>query len=118
LSINIADFVVGENIKSQYVSSLLSSLSLSLRESNYTPTTSKGVIRSIDVVSQGETTEISIQTRNGMVLTINEMEEYTTSKLMLAFERYNALHTQGIVDCTIEVWYCEDTSSIMANIVW
>jgi len=118
LAIRVEDFVVGENVKSSYISSLLSSLSHSLRESSYTPTTSKGVIRSIDVVSQGETSEISIKTRNGMSLVINEIEEYTTSKLLLAFDRYNALHNQGMVDCTIEVWYCEETSSVMANIVW
>ena len=118
LSVKIEDFQVGEGVKSSYIEGLLSSLSHSLRESSYTPTTSKGVIRSIDVVSQGETSEISIQTRNGMVLTINAIEEHTTNKLLLAFERYNALHNQGVVDCTIEVWFCENTNSIVADIVW
>jgi hypothetical protein len=118
LSIRVEDFVVGENVKSSYISELLTSLSRSFRESSYSPTTSKGVVRSIDIVSQGETSEISIKTRNGMVLTINEVEQYTTDKLLLAFERYNALHSQGIVDCTIKVWYCDNTSSIIADVVW
>ena len=118
LAIKVSDFVVGENIKSSYIQGLLSNLSNSLRESRYTPTTSKGVIRYIDVISQGETSEISIQTRNGMVLSIFDIEEYTTKKLLLAFERYNYFHNQGEVGCTIKVWFSQDLNNVVADIVW
>jgi len=117
VSMKIEDFQVGESVKSKYIEGMLSSISYSLRETNYTPTTSKGIIRSIDVVSQGDTSEISIKARNGMVLAINAIEEQTTDKLLLAFERYNTLHNLGDVDCTIEVWYCEELDSIVADVI-
>ena len=118
MSLNLKDFVVGEYVGSSYIEYILSSLSQSLRETSYTPTTSKGVIKSIDVVSQGLTSEVSIQTRNGMVLTIHEIEQLTTDKLLLAFERYNALHSEGFVDCEIEVWYSENDGNIIADVLW
>lgn len=118
LSIKVADFVVGESVKSSYIQKLLSNMSRSLRESRYTPTTSKGVIRHIDIVSQGETTEVNIKTRSGTTLTIFDFEEHTTDKLLLAFERYNYFHSQGDVDCTIEVWFSLDLNSVVANVVW
>lgn len=117
LSVNIKDFVVGENIGNVYIKQILNSLSRSLRETSYTPTTSKGVFKYIDVVSQGTTSEISMQTRNGMVLKIKDFEDYTTEKFLLSFSRYNDLHSQGVVSCTIEVW--DDMSgTIYAREVW
>lgn len=116
LSISIKDFEVGQNVKSGYISNLFSKLSLSLRESHYNPTTSKGVIKSIDVISQGETSQINIKTRNGMVIKVDEVENYTTDKLLLAFDRYNYYHKRGDVDCSINVWYCQDRNSIIAEV--
>lgn len=115
LSIKLEDFVVGEFVGSQYIQKLLTSLSYSLRETNYTPTTSKGVFRHVDVISQGETSEINMQTRNGMLLKIKQFENYTTDKLLLAFERYNYLQTQGVVSCTIEVF---EGDKIYAREIW
>lgn len=118
ISINEKDFVIGEEVSSEYVKYILKSMSYSLRETSYIPATSKGVLKSIDITSQGDTSFVSIKTRNGMVLNVNEFENYTTDKLLLAFERYNALHNEGVVDCTIEVWYCNNTNKIFADIIW
>lgn len=115
---NDKDFVIGEEIGSEYIKYIVKSLSYSLRETSYIPATSKGVLKSINIVSDGKTSYVSIQTRNGMILNINEFENYTTDKLMLAFERYNTLHNEGVVDCTIEVWYCETTNKPRADIIW
>ena len=90
-------------------------MSYSLRETSYTPSTSKGVLKSISVVSQGDKSAVSIKTRNGMVMCIDKFEDYTTAKLLLAFERYNYLHNDGVVDATIEVWHNTTTNQILAQ---
>ncbi|MGN0960894.1 MAG: cell division protein FtsQ/DivIB [Christensenellales bacterium] len=117
LSLNLKDFVVGENVGSNYIKNLLTTLSYSLRETSYTPTTSKGVFKCIDVISQGSTSEINMQTRNGMVLKIKNFENFTTDKLLLAFARYNTLHNDGVVSCTIEVFETE-LGQIYAREIW
>lgn len=118
IATNEKDFVVGDYVASDYVKYIVSSMSYSLRETSYTPATSKGVLKSISVVSQGDKSAVSIQTRNGMVMSIDKFEDYTTSKLLLAFERYNHLHNDGVVDATIEVWHNENSNNIYAEIVW
>lgn len=117
ISLNLKDFEVGKAVGSAYIQKLLSSLSRSLRETSYTPTTSKGVFRYIDVVSQGNTSEISMQTRSGMAIKIKEFENYTTDKFLLAFSRYNTLHNESVVSCTIEVWD-DANGKIYAREVW
>ena len=32
--------------------------------------------------------------------------------------RYNYFHNQGVVDCTIEVWYNSETNNIIADVIW
>ena len=118
LSLNLKDFEEGKNIGINYVETLISGFSKSLRESSYTPTTSKGVIKSIDVISLSESSKLSIQTRNGMVISINDMEKYTTDKLLLGFELYNTLHNRGVVDCTIQVWHNANSGQIYADVDW
>ena len=49
---------------------------------------------------------------------IDDFEDYTTSKLLLAFERYNALHIDGVVDATIEVWHNDTTKQVFAEVIW
>ena len=115
IATNEKDYVVGEFVASDYVKYIINSMSYSLRETSYTPTTSKGVLKSISVVSQGDRSAVSIKTRNGMVMSIDKFEDYTTSKLMLAFERYNYLHNDGVVDATIEVWHNQTTNQILAE---
>lgn len=116
MALDIKNFEEGRDIGNQYIENLLSDLSYSFRESRYSPTTCKGVVKSIDVESQGEFSQINIQTRNGMVLKIHEIENYTTDKLLLGFERYNYYHNLGVVDRTIQVWYCAENNSIIADV--
>ena len=49
---------------------------------------------------------------------MDKFEDYTTAKLLLAFERYNCLHNDGVVDATIEVWHNESSNSVYAEIIW
>lgn len=116
LSLKREDFVEGEKVNSQYVANILSSLSYSLREASYIPTTSKGVIKSIEVVSMGNSSKISMMTRSGIEINIVDVENLTTKKLLLGFERYNHYHNLGSVNCVIDVWYCQETESIIASV--
>jgi len=118
VSLSDKDLTIGEYVESEYVAYILSSLSRSLRESGYSPTTSKGVLKSVSIESKEGYSLVNMQTRNGMVITIDDFEICTTDKLMLGFERYNSLHNDGVVDCTILVWYCEDSEKIFADVEW
>ena len=118
IATNEKDYEVGEFVASDYIKYIISSMSYSLRETSYTPSTSKGVLKSIDVVSKGEKSTVTIQTRNGMVMSIEEFEDYTTPKLLLAFERYNYLHNDGVVDATIKVWHNKNSEKVFAEIIW
>ena len=118
LSLKEEDFQVGETIKLGYVETLISGFSKSLKEAGYSPTTSKGVIKHIDIVSLTDTSKMNIQTRNGMVISISDMQQHTTDKLLLGFELYNTLHNDGVVDCTIEVWHNDNTGKIFADVDW
>lgn len=109
------NFVLGEIVKVDRVANLLNNLSYTLRESNYMPTTSKGVFNNISIVSSGETSEINLQTRNGMLMKLIDAEDYTTDKFLLALERYNTYHKDGVVEGTIEVWYNENIGKIFAR---
>ena len=118
MALNIANFTIGETIQDQYIIELIKQLSYSLRESRYNPTTSKGVLKYINVVRLGEETEVSMETRSGIKLVIKDVENYTTDKLLVALERYNHYHYEGVIDCTIEVWYSEKVGGVVANVVW
>lgn len=110
ISINVRDFKVGEMVEQEYISSLLSTLSHSLRESNYTPTTSKGVLKEINVsqklgiTSNTTTSVISLTTRSGITMDIENFENGTTDKLLMAFARYNDLQSQGVISRAIIVF--------------
>lgn len=51
ITLNESKFVVGELIQDTGILELLSKLAITLRESNYSPTTSKGIFTSISIVS-------------------------------------------------------------------
>ena len=44
--------------------------------------------------------------------------ESDTLRIIDNNERYNYLHNQGVVDCTIRVWHNLETNKIIADIVW
>jgi hypothetical protein len=84
---------------------MISKLAYSFKESNYSPTTSKGVFQNIDILSDSQHETVNITTRRGIVIKLKDAEEYTTDKLLVGLARYNAVHNQGIVEYTIEVRY-------------
>ena len=115
--LNPADFVVGEQVKVESIEKLLSQLSYTLREASYTPTTSKGIFLNLDVVSMGETCDVNFSTRNGMVIKLKDASDFTTDKFLLALERYNYFHQEGVVSGTIEVWRNAQLEQIVARYI-
>ena len=107
LTIKDDDMLEGEFIKVASVKDLLNNLSLSLRQSSHTPTTSKGVFKYINVTSLGESEIVSIETRRGIIIELKDAENYTTDKLLLGLSTYNDLHKQGVVNGIIEVFYSD-----------
>ena len=105
LSLKEEDFVNGEIVKVAHIEKMISKLAYSFKESNYSPTTSKGVFQNIDILSDSQHETVNITTRRGIVIKLKDAEEYTTDKLLVGLARYNAVHNQGIVEYTIEVRY-------------
>lgn len=110
ISISDRDFNVGAIVGQEYISNLLTILSHSLRESNYTPTTSKGVLKEINVsqklgiLTNTTTSVLSFTTRCGITMDIENFENCTTDKLLLAFARYNELQKESVVSRSIVVF--------------
>lgn len=88
----------GYMVQNDLVVEVLTTVSKSLRESNYIPTTSKGVFTSISIKSKGEEVELHFSTRSGLNLIIKNAMTNTTDKLLLGLERYNAFHKDGVVE--------------------
>lgn len=117
VSVSSNDFVVGEEIKNSGVVNVLNQVALSLRESNYTPTTSKGIFLNMEISSLGEDYEVYFKTRNGMSIRLKNASEYTTDMCLLALERYNYYHQEGVVSGEIEVWHNLKLNKIMARYI-
>ena len=115
-AISSDEFVVGEFVKISKLEEIINSLSYSLRASNYIPTTSKGVINNIEINTTSK--YATLTTRSGISLVIINFEELLTDKLKHAFNRYNVLHNQGAVDCSIEVCYNSVDNLIYSEIIW
>lgn len=115
VAINNKDFVKGEMIKNESIVTLLSQLSYSLRESDYIPTTSKRNIMSIDVTAVGDGVEIYFQTRNGMRIVLSDGLNYTTDKFILALDRYDYFHSEGVITGDIVVWQDKLNNKIFAR---
>ena len=115
IPLNPQDYVVGEEIKNKNVIDLLVQISKSLRESNYIPTTSKGVFTSIDITAKGESSEIFFKTRNGLSIVLQDAMESTTDKFLLGLERYNYFHQEGVVEGSVIVWYNSLNEQITAR---
>ena len=105
LALKEEDFVNGEIVKVSHIEKMITRLAYSFKESNYSPTTSKGVFQNIDILSDSQHETVNITTRRGIIIKLKDAEEYTTDKLLVGLARYNAVHSQGIVEYTIEVRY-------------
>lgn len=116
LSIKDDDLEEGEFIKINNVANLLSTLSLSLRESGYEPLTSKGVLKSIQVESNGENTDIWLYTWSGLIIKVNNIEGKSTEKLLLGFSVYNTLLNSSKIEYLIDVTYVQNQDDIAVKI--
>ena len=113
VSLSSDDMQAGTQIQNEEIVNILTKLSKSLRESNYTPTTSKGIFTSLEIKSTGNNAELYFKTRNGMSILLKEAMDYTTDKCLLALERYNYFHQEGVVSGGIMVWN-DDSNKIYA----
>jgi len=113
-SINTENFVVGENIKHSKIVAIINQISRTLAEAGHSPTTSKGVFKTINIQFAGERCEINMITRNGMNICIEKAEEFTTDKFLIALERYNYWQQEGVVSGTINAWYSEKDNKVYA----
>lgn len=115
--INPNDFLVGEDIKNEYIKNMLVKLSTTLVEANYIKAEhKKGAFASINICSMGEDGAIGIQfnTRNGMIINILDADNSLTDKLMLGVAVYNKYQEKSCYDGVISVLYSIEESGIIA----
>lgn len=108
------DYVEGEDIKDDGLKTMLSNLSYTLRETGHTPTTSKGLFSHISIAYTGSKKVITLTTRNGMKIRLEDVENLTTDKLLLGLGVYDENQQNGVVDGTITVYYSVEKSKIVA----
>lgn len=106
--INPKEYIVGENVKNEAILSILSNISMAMKETGHTPTTSKGVFKDITVDFTGDKINVSMATRNGMVIAIKDVDDGATNKLLLGLEVYNRNQQNGVVDGVISVFRADD----------
>ena len=109
------DLEAGNVINNEFIVKVLTQISKSLRESNYIPTTSKGVFTSLEIINKGEDVELFFKTRSGISIVIKNAMKYTTDMLLLGLERYNHFHQEGVVSGSVIVDYNSSLGSIVAR---
>ena len=117
ISINPEHFVIGENVKEIKIVSLVNQISKALLESGYSPTTSKGVFTSISVDTTVEGSTVNMQTRNDMIIKLNNAEQFMTDKLLLGLQLYNTWQQQGAVSGIVDVWHNKIDGVIRADYI-
>ena len=118
------DFEEGKEIKNKQVVDLIQKISTSLRESNYIPTTSKGVFTSLEIKkykfrdnatsTEKEGVGLFFETRRGISIVLRDAMNYTTEKFLLGLERYNYFYQEGVVSGKITVWLDQNSQKITA----
>ena len=118
------DFEEGKEIKNKQVVDLIQKISTSLRESNYIPTTSKGVFTSLEIKkykfrdnatsTEKEGVGLFFDTRRGISIVLRDAMNYTTEKFLLGLERYNHFYQEGVVSGKITVWLDQNSQKITA----
>lgn len=93
----------GNIVDNEFLVSVLTQISKSLRESNYIPTTSKGVFRQLTISNTGDNAELAFQTRNGMKIILENALTETTNKFLLGLSQYNKYHQDGVVTGSVVV---------------
>ena len=114
VNIKPSDMEAGHIIANEFVVKVLTQISKSLRESNYIPTTSKGVFTSLEIINKGDNVELFFKTRSGMSIVIKNALDRTTDMLLLGLERYNYFHTEGVVSGSVNVDYNKSLNKLIA----
>lgn len=103
-TLNGADFVKGEYVKISSIQKVLSQLSYTFKEANYSTVAQKGVFEKITFSDNGiGGLQIEMTTKGGVVIRIRNGEENLTDKFMLGLQVYNDYHEDSIVDGVIEI---------------
>lgn len=111
---NSEDFVLGEKFKYENLTKVLEKLAYSFLSINYTPFTAKGIFESISIkIKLSEV--ISLSTRYGLEIEINDAENLLTEKLNFGIACYNDIHDKGETEGTISVYYSEKNNKIQAS---
>lgn len=105
VNISLNDLQEGQMINNTFVVNTLTQISKSLRESNYQPTTSKGVFTSLQIINNGDDIELLFKTRSGLGIEIKNALKCTTDMLLLGLNRYNALYADGVITGRVVVEY-------------
>ena len=114
VNIKPSDMEAGNIVANEFVVKVLTQISKSLRESNYIPTTSKGVFTSLEIINKGDNVELFFKTRSGMSIVIKNALDRTTDMLLLGLERYNYFHTEGVVSGSVNVDYNKSLNKLIA----
>lgn len=115
VAINEKDYIPGQIIDNETIVNIISQTSKSLRESNYIPTTSKGIFLSLDITNKGDNIELYFKTRSGISIVLKDAMTNMTDKFLIALERYNYFHQEGVVTGQVEVWENEKDHKIWAK---
>lgn len=107
LNVSPNDLQSGQMVTNEFLVNVLTQISRSLRESNYQPTTSKGVFTSLQIINNGSDVELLFKTRSGLNIEIKNAMKCTTDMLLLGLERYNAFYKEGVITGEVVVDYNE-----------
>jgi len=116
IQLNDSDFLVGEQVKVGFIENVLTKLSTTLKEANYTTLAKKGIFDTIAVRPMGNNGEVEmlLTTRNGMVIDLINAEDKMTDKFMLGLQVYNKYHQDSYSEGTIAVQYSSAQKKIIA----
>lgn len=116
IQLNDSDFMIGEQVKVEFIENVLTRLSNTLKEANYTTLAKKGIFESIKINSMGNNGELEmlLTTRNGMVIDLINAEDKMTDKFMLGLQVYNKYHQDSYSEGTIVVQYSSAQKKVIA----
>lgn len=115
MNISPNDLQEGKMITNDFVVNVLKHISKSLRESNYQPTTSKGVFTSLQINNNGSDVELLFKTRSGLNINISNAMKCTTDMLLLGIERYNYFYKEGVISGSVVVEFNESLNTPIAR---
>ena len=69
----------------------------------------------MDITNKGDNIELYFKTRSGISIVLKDAMTNMTDKFLIALERYNYFHQEGVVTGQVEVWENEKDHKIWAK---